>query len=598
MIPANISFEHVLRALEEIDRNGIPKRRRATRYYLRYRGKRYPPKYVISLANKYANGLELNPADFSGGTESNDFLKRLGFSTSEKDEQTEVIPAIKVADAESANHDTHRVEKHNERCPQCKATVKAMLERVYGEVHTAYSLTFGASLEEYVHSPLYPVLKEIYSSLQALRGNREFVRAHSLPPVDYYVPNPGFVVEFDESQHFTACRKLALSLYPDDLPVKFNVKRWIQLCSEINAEDRSPTYRDEQRAWYDTLRDFAPIIHGMKPTVRLYSDDVQWCSLNPENADDRKLFERALMNGMPKWEINPVFDPEPWVARLVIDGVWSKKSEDAVELLHEICDIWGGNNENKNIRTRFLMTCGGFLEFEWPSHVTRNFIGDCWNPAPGALSTLFNAAELALRKVLTHELLTRLAKFTNYLTIGVDSSKKLVSTTKNYINVPHVELVALVNMQTGHSIWTGKSYPTNAQQGGLVRVQDLETHFISLPDVGNVMVLGCHDLNIFNNRNLEHTGLLRKTLKNDFRQLAKTKKPVAILHHPHTTPSSHTWASAWGWVRAELPSVNWYASAGSYYDSEKELPSLDDTNVLSGTKQGNSIDFVVYTYHV
>jgi hypothetical protein len=28
------------------------------------------------------------------------------------------------------------------------------------------------------------------------------------------------------------------------------------LCEEINAKDNYPPYRDEQRAWYDTLRDF------------------------------------------------------------------------------------------------------------------------------------------------------------------------------------------------------------------------------------------------------------------------------------------------------------------------------------------------------
>lgn len=594
MIPANIGCEHILRALEEIDQNGIPKRRNATRYHLNYGGKRYPPKYVISLANKYANGLELNPVNFNGGMESNDFLKRRGFSTCKKDQQSEVIPTTKVANAKCTNHDIHGVKKHNERCPQCKTIVKAMLESIYGKVYAAYSFNFGTLPEEYAKSPLYPILKEIYSSLQALKGNREFVRARSLPPVDYYVPNPGFVVEFDESQHFTACRKLALSQYSDDLPVNFNIERWVQLCSEINAEDKNPIYRDEQRAWYDTLRDIAPVIHGMKPTVRLHSNDFQWCSLNPDNLDDRAWFEKTLMNGMSKWEINPIYDEEPWIARIVIDGVWSRKSKDAVKLLNEIYDVWDGDNEIRNFRTHFLMTCGGFLEFEWPDHVTRNLVGDFWSPTSGALSALFSAAETTLRKVLTHKLLARLAKLTNYLTIGVDSSKELVSTTKNYINVPHVELVSLVNTQTGKFIWTGKSYPTNAQQSGLVRIQDLETHFICLPDVGNAMVLGCHDLNVFNNRNLVHTGLSRKTLKNDFRQLSKIKKPVAILHHPHTTPSSRTWASAWGWVRAELPSVKWYASAGRY-DSDKELPSLDNTNILSDTKQGGSIDFVVST---
>jgi len=34
---------------------------------------------LISLANKFANGNELLPTEFSGGLETNNFLKKLGF---------------------------------------------------------------------------------------------------------------------------------------------------------------------------------------------------------------------------------------------------------------------------------------------------------------------------------------------------------------------------------------------------------------------------------------------------------------------------------------------------------------------------------------
>ena len=67
MIPNNITKDHILAALEEIDKNGIPKDRISSAYNLVAAGKSYPPKYVISLANKYANGSELNPQDFQGG---------------------------------------------------------------------------------------------------------------------------------------------------------------------------------------------------------------------------------------------------------------------------------------------------------------------------------------------------------------------------------------------------------------------------------------------------------------------------------------------------------------------------------------------------
>ncbi len=79
-IPKNITRAHVLKALQEIDKKGIPPSRMSRDYVLVHNGKFYPPKYVISLANKYANGYELPPDKFSGGAQTNNFLKKLGFT--------------------------------------------------------------------------------------------------------------------------------------------------------------------------------------------------------------------------------------------------------------------------------------------------------------------------------------------------------------------------------------------------------------------------------------------------------------------------------------------------------------------------------------
>jgi len=79
MIPPNIRREHVLKAIKEIDKYGIPPGRNARKYFVEYNGKLYPPKLVISKANKYANGDELPPSMFTGGDETNNYLKRLGF---------------------------------------------------------------------------------------------------------------------------------------------------------------------------------------------------------------------------------------------------------------------------------------------------------------------------------------------------------------------------------------------------------------------------------------------------------------------------------------------------------------------------------------
>jgi hypothetical protein len=79
MIPPNITKEHIVKAIEEID-NGrpLPTSREPHRHLIEHNGKTYPPKFAISLANKYANGTELAPDDFHSH-ETNNFLKSRGF---------------------------------------------------------------------------------------------------------------------------------------------------------------------------------------------------------------------------------------------------------------------------------------------------------------------------------------------------------------------------------------------------------------------------------------------------------------------------------------------------------------------------------------
>lgn len=79
MIPKNIRKSHVINALREIELNRIPPGRGSKKFDLVLNGKKYPPKYALSLANRYANGRQLRPSSFSGGQETNNFLKGLGF---------------------------------------------------------------------------------------------------------------------------------------------------------------------------------------------------------------------------------------------------------------------------------------------------------------------------------------------------------------------------------------------------------------------------------------------------------------------------------------------------------------------------------------
>src|SRR3972149_9068013 len=150
MIPSNIEKEHVIKALREIDSNGIPDIRNSRRFVLFFNGRQYPPKYVLSLANKFANGEELNSSSFSGGRETNNFLKKLRFDI------------VRI----SSSRANTRQKKHNERCPKCKSVIKSMLAKIYGSVESNYKFKVSTNVEDYKDSTFYLQLKEIILELQ------------------------------------------------------------------------------------------------------------------------------------------------------------------------------------------------------------------------------------------------------------------------------------------------------------------------------------------------------------------------------------------------------------------------------------------------
>ena len=76
-----INREHILAAIQEIDREGIRPGRNSSTYDVIHEGKPYPPKLVISIANRFATGEELDSSIFSGGIDTPAFqlLKKEGF---------------------------------------------------------------------------------------------------------------------------------------------------------------------------------------------------------------------------------------------------------------------------------------------------------------------------------------------------------------------------------------------------------------------------------------------------------------------------------------------------------------------------------------
>jgi hypothetical protein len=335
-----------------------------------------------------------------------------------------------------------------------------------------------------------------------------------------------------------------------------------------------------------------PAIEGFKPTVRVFMKDLQWCSLDPDNPSDVEKFKALIIIGeTSEWAVEVREDANPYIARIIlaVKRDWEGSNEQAKSVIEAVYNQWP-----KDQKVKFLITCGGFVQFQWPKNLTAKDIGDNKNPEKEAVETLVKEAEKCARQLLGEGLGEKLRTVTNYVTLGIDSYKSKISTTRNLITQPHTEIVFLVDLRTEEFYWTGKSYPTPGQQEGLVRIADLNKHFFHLKDVGKVVVLGCHDLSMFNNRNWKNTGAWRRKIKTGFRNLAQAEKPVLVLHHPHTTVKVTTWRNAWNKVKDTLPTIEHYAGAGRYYETDTPIKDFDPLkDVLATTKRTNSIDFVI-----
>jgi hypothetical protein len=187
---------------------------------------------------------------------------------------------------------------HNERCPECKKSVRNLLAATFGDVKVNWDLHLPCRMADYKNTKVSDVLGRIYDALKRYRGFTDFVRAKKLSRADFFIPSQSLIIEFDESQHFTKPRDITLSHYSDNCDFGFSLNRWRTLCQQLKKRDNDPLFRDEQRAWYDTIKDFAPMLSGAGKTVRLYARDSVWCSLNSKTKAHLHLFEKIMAGNL------------------------------------------------------------------------------------------------------------------------------------------------------------------------------------------------------------------------------------------------------------------------------------------------------------
>lgn len=188
---------------------------------------------------------------------------------------------------------------HKESCKECKKAFLKTLQNEFGEVIEQWNSGWPCRIEDIldfseIKADAAGLISRIYSALQDHRGHNSFVGRKTLPNCDYYIKSLNCLLEIDESQHFTAPRRLTLSLYPQNTSIGFDQNIWLSKCKMLNRHDNHPPNRDETRAWYDTLRDLLPALFGMAPTYRIYAKDFKWCNNSREDSGEtiRQLLKR------------------------------------------------------------------------------------------------------------------------------------------------------------------------------------------------------------------------------------------------------------------------------------------------------------------
>ena len=154
-----------------------------------------------------------------------------------------------------------RARRKHKPDPQ-KTGLEILLWELFGEFETSWTCPWliVPQLDKMDNT-----IRPIFQALRAMWSSSDFASPGRSLSCDYFIPSEKLIIEYDEIQHFTCQRAKSLELYPTDLQFGFDCKEWLTACQLIKARDsdRKTPYRDEQRAYYDSLKDILAAQNGM-----------------------------------------------------------------------------------------------------------------------------------------------------------------------------------------------------------------------------------------------------------------------------------------------------------------------------------------------
>jgi very-short-patch-repair endonuclease len=566
----NITANDVKKAIELFDRMNVnyPEPRNT---FLIYDNKKYPAKHIRGLAYFVANKKEISKSEYSGGQETAIFFKKLGFTVQYKKDTLIPTEKGKTTLKQTDQVEPKKVITKKLNVVSQKNAIQRLLQKHYGHIETEKKFDW---LKTPNQENLPKEYSQIVKELSEYRNQNGFQKSNYQLLCDIVLDDHKLIIEYDENQHFSKARQITLENYPPTIKLHFSKETWISACNKINAKDNNPIDRDEKRAFYDTVRDIEAFRHGYK-LVRIKHGDIDW------EADGA---EKHLKKIFAVEEVQNETNPKHKIARLIVTGKQYDKYGNAnITKLEKLIEKFLATEYQKR-RYEFILTPGGFLTFDFPDSLQCDLdIEKAERQSITLLQKKANSVIVSFFECLNPITFKKLKETADYFTIGIDGF--------NLANYQHIELVAVYELKSEKVIsWTGKFYPTDSQKRDLIKINDLDTHFIELNNQ-RIVILGCHDLNVFSPRgqaNANPNGW-KKQLADRFKTQCKKFKPEIILQHPHTTDTPNIWNLAWRTVEKELPYVKHFASGIKYYNRNGVRGDID--KVLEKTKKGDVIDF-------
>lgn len=121
------------------------------------------------------------------------------------------------------------------------------------------------------------IYKKLIKNIHNYRGDSKFAKENYKLKCDFVCDSKRVIFEYDERQHFSMARKIALESYVDTVDMYYDAQLWIKACGDINAKDNSPINRDEVRAFYDSVRDIEAAKNGYY-LIRIMHGAFDWSS--------------------------------------------------------------------------------------------------------------------------------------------------------------------------------------------------------------------------------------------------------------------------------------------------------------------------------